>query len=382
MAKGELLAGAEAREMPTDDEGFRISNFMSKSGRGWTLVGVLLACLCIAHVIFSKHELGLLETWYLDNLRHFRCVQEFASKGFWIYSHPMEEFARIGDQRAYIWPQVGYLYPPGALLFFAPFSWLYYNAGFSIGLVSKLSLCVMVVFWHLACLVPLISRRITSSLGYCVWAFVYMQGLFWTLNGQYEGLPMLFITLAAAHSGQDPYRLQKYLSLAIFVKFQALLYLPFFLRDVTQSIAKDGLKVYCRRLFLSWWFWTIPLSAVSLYFCRAYLSPSKANSIGWQLLSTGDLKTWVCLSLALFFSTLLLAKKRPLMATILFFNYAMFASLSQLQDWYMCFLCGFPLFAKDTTEGDLGFAFLLCFFWAYGSLSGPYHLLSHILASH
>jgi len=294
----------------------------------------------------------------------------------------MSEFERFGDHRAYIWPQVGYLYPPGALLFFGPFSCLYYGFGLSISLVSKLSLCLIVVVWHLVCLIPLVSRRVTTSLGYCFLAIFYIQGLFWSLNGQYEALPMLFIVLAAAHSGQDPYCVQKYLSLAIFSKFQALLFLPIFLKCVAQSIAKDGLAVYCKRLFLSWWFWTIPVSAVCLFLCKSYLTPSNANSISWGLLPTGDFKPWVCLSIALFFTTLSLAKGRYFWAAVLFFNYAMFALLSQFQDWYLCFLCGFPFFAKDTTEGDIGFAFLLCFLWAYGSLSGPYHFLSLLLASH
>ncbi len=312
-------------------------------------------------------------------VRHIRCAWEFLHKGFWIYSHPVSEYAPIGDQRAYIWTGVGYLYPPGALLFFIPFALLYYGFKASLTLVGKLMVCSMVTLWHIACGIPLVRGRNLSSLYFFYLLFAYFYGIGWSLNGQYEALPVMFLMLAACSDAAN--RQQTFLSLAIFTKFQSLLYLPVFLRSGLQEARRLGYQEYFKRSMKCWWFWLLILSAFCLALSRGFLAPDHANAIGWGAVIDGESKALFCISITLIFFGLLLLRRSFFWAATILFQQMMLSSVAQLQLWYMCFLLPLPFFAEEEKLRDILMMYIIIFLWAFG-LPDPYFFISLIVSSH
>ena len=325
--------------------------------------------LCV-HLATTTAELGLLVNYYTDHLRHMRYVQEFFRLGFGIYGTTPAQMEAYGDPRAYIWPQGDYVYPPGALLLHLPFSLLLYQGHVSLEAVSRLYLMTLLLVHHCSCW--LLLKRLRGALALLFLGLVYFFGVFWSLHGPFDVVPLLFVVLACGWP-PDSSRRASLLAWAPLFKFQFLLVVPFLLRW--------GWNHGWARLRRLPGVWSLGLTAISLFLIRHGLDPTRANPLGWEKVGLGDVEALLCLVATLLFVSDLLLRKRRFAAGTLALTYGAYASLPLLQSWHLTSLFILPL-AADPDDQEPLMLYALLLFWLADQLSEPYKLLLLIESSH
>ncbi len=140
------------------------------------------------------------------------------------------------------WQQYPRVYPPGCQLMMAPFAGLYL-AGLPLPSVNAVAMVVLLIFTHLATyqfgrIFWRHERRAVRILGLTFVVFAHLQFVTWALNGMYD--PIALIAMFAAIGRLREHRFASAftaLSLAFFLHYRALWYLPLFAWVAMQTLA-------------------------------------------------------------------------------------------------------------------------------------------------
>jgi hypothetical protein len=290
--------------------------------------GLLFLSWCFAVYASSRLKTGLLEPQYTDYLRHASYGLEFLRSGFGMYSKVTREIAPIAGHM--VWPDITYLYPPGALLLFSPLT-IAIRAGVPATEAARYLVVALITITHIAAyqLNLGLSQRLGSPMlrGIAVLMFVSFGG-FWSLNGQYDAVPALFIILAGKSSTDD--RCLIWSAAAIAVKFQSLLVAPYVIARLSVSLMKGRLrrpKTFTMVVLILTAVTVLP----SLFILREQLSPVMQNRLAWNQWGPSGL---VFTSMTAAFVVYLLIKRDWVEAALLFGTYAAISLVAVFQMWY------------------------------------------------
>jgi hypothetical protein len=224
---------------------------------------------------------GTLEPMYGDHLRHVRYTLDFTRLGFGIYSTAARDLTPVAGLGNPVWPNLPYLYPPAALLIFAPLA-AAIAAGVPVAAATKGFLVFLLTVSHLGGYQlngMLQSREGSASLRGAMVALFILTATFWSLNAQYDVIPAYFVLLSG--SARSTTRSTLWAIVAISLKFQSLLILPFvfwraYVDYKAERIEKPSTAtiVVAAALTLS--------TGVALLLLRNDLSPAFQNRIGWH----------------------------------------------------------------------------------------------------
>jgi len=294
-------------------------------------------------------------SFYTDHYRHMRFAWESLSIGLRVYVTPMRDFAFIGEPLAYNWVNTEYLYPPGALLAFLPFALLTYGGVLpftpvATGLVCLFALAAAyasVRLWRegLARSASFESRALWTALAACL----FVHGIAWGLFGQYDAVVVLVLMLSVL--AKSPSRRILGLGLAFFLKFQALLFFPFFVHEVwllaqrpRGSLRRDVPALLGLALT------ALTLALVLYLGQRGALSPAKMSPLHLREVLHHRV-TLGCVLFTLTFAATAFAKRQVEAALIGLWTFAVFASLSLVQGWYLLYLFPLAAFASRRAGG-------------------------------
>lgn len=196
---------------------------------------VFTSYLVLANNAFTSS----LEPQYFDHLRHQRFAFEFLREGMSIFSTPMKELVPIGNPAYYGWNEIPEFYPMGIVIFFIPFSILAFNSIIDSIIVNKLTITIFLLFAHLAIYFYTTTlfnqsydkmRQEERGVTIILTVIFYIYLIFWSLNGQYEAIPVFFVILSLIqlkkkNCGQSVF----WYVIAIFFKYQAIFLLPIYL---------------------------------------------------------------------------------------------------------------------------------------------------------
>jgi len=212
-----------------------------KSG-GVPAVLLVSLALSTAIVLSSPHPGATLDPAYTDSIRSIYTSWLFLRHGWDVYRRTLGDLSGQdrSPQQHVIWPQQPFIYPPGALLLYAPFGWAEYGLGLSEMAVHRAAVIFCVVLAHLSVLLMLGElRRDGGPLTLLIVALYAMMALGFSLNGLYDPAYVAAgaLGLSASRRGQES-RAVLWLSLATFLHFRALFYLPAALANLAASGAR------------------------------------------------------------------------------------------------------------------------------------------------
>lgn len=356
----------------------------ASKGRRWPAYVLGLGLLWLGwcwHTAATSSPLGLLNPDYHDPLRHMRYVQLFLHEGFGIYGHPMATIEHYGDPRIYDHPQSSYPYPPGALLLFAPFSLLLFGLQWPLELVFRLVLMTLLAFHHAATGLLLADRSEQDSDDLAFIALFYYYGLIVAMNSQYEVVPLCLVFLAAraARRGDVPRQLLL-MSGAVFLKFNFLQLLPFYVSAAWTGWKQRQLWIQPRTLVRSAWVYLLLLSLLTLWLGSEFVATAQVsarNSLAWRLLPV-ELHTQICYAVSLLCAAWAALEKRwGAAACVLFFLVSM-ASAPIVQAWYLLQAFMFAPFFSDRRSRVILQLYAIAFLWGYGAIPEPLAMVEQL----
>lgn len=323
-----------------------------------------------AHRESAAPELAF--SFFNDHYRHMRFAWEARDIGTGIYSTPMRDFARVGDQSAYAWIDSPYLYPPGALAVFTPFAVLQYSGFISsthaanalVWLFATAAALATYLFWRLR---PNASPWDADHLAWLgATSALCLHATGWALHGQYDSLVAVVILVGAAERRHASRVL--FLGLSFFLKFQALLLIPMFASEVALSFStgewrsKRGRSAVVVGAGLS----AITIGIVLFLLARGALQPEAFNPIKPRRWSS-DLTTILAAAFTVITAAVAVRKRQFLAAGTMLWSFSIIASLAQFQAWYLLFLYGMvPYLPRRGSTmmilWILGFTFLIGWF--------------------
>ena len=208
------------------------------------LVLLISFLFCAYLVIVNNSFTSCLEPRYIDSLRHQRFAFEFFNSGFEIFSTPLKDLAEIGNPAYYTgWKEFPEFYPLGAVLFFMPFGFLAFNGIMDPIIINKSILIIFLIFAHLD--VYLFITKINDEgeekgIAFLISLLFYLFIILWSLNGQYEAIPLLFILLGIQYIKENKNLLGIFFyALALTFKYQALILLPIFSIPILKIFIKE-----------------------------------------------------------------------------------------------------------------------------------------------
>ncbi len=249
------------------------------------LVGCSLA-FCVALVLRSPQPRVALEGWPTDHISHISMAIVFGHKGFAVFDTPANQLlvpARGADAEAVAaevqWPmkemwaldaKPGALplpvnwshlvrpYPPGVYLFQAPAALARVVLGASMRTAALISVvqCVLIAHLVLLLLASMLfgavadgklaksndgdARSALLALGLALWCVAGAHLLFWSLNGFYDGIAILFLLLCARAFARDkPADTVVFFALAVFFHYRALWFVALPVLAVTKAIVRQ-----------------------------------------------------------------------------------------------------------------------------------------------
>lgn len=286
--------------------------------------------------------------FYNDHYRHMRFAWEALRIGPRIYSVPLGAMAAIGEPRAYSWMESPYLYPPGAILIFLPWAVLSYE-----GLISSRSAGYGLVFlFGTAAVVGGIRlwrcgvSRTSSSEGVVLWAVFacsfLLHAIGWSLCAQYDAIVILVLVVAA--SARTPSRRVLWLGIALALKFQALLFLPFVARETFLLVrSKRGAVVRDAPAMVGAALVALVLVNLAYLEARGALAPQHANPFHLAQWTSHRL-TLLCIVFTMSLALLAFVKGRWGASFVMLWGFLAFASVALLQGWYILYLYPLALF--------------------------------------
>lgn len=337
-------------------------------------------------VMGNKSMSATAEPQYVDHLRHQRYAWELLDSRFDIprlYRTPMKDLPRPVSWDGYIWIESSYAYPFGALLFFTPFALLSYNFQPLASLIAKLLVFLLILIAHFDTYIyykvileekDKIGARILRLATVVIF---YLILVMWSINGQYEAVPLLFALLAGWAYQRHKIRLAiAFLAAAFFVKYQALVLLPLLVllfREVTvadRRIWLAGVGQFLRKLPATPALFAIVVLGVDAFTVLLSLPfmPQKPGLSGTPIsilhlvppdgMAVRVLALWV---LTLAVGAYLLFKREYLFAASVLFLLAALSVQNIVQGWYVVWLFVPALFARRGVRDLLSF-------WALGFL--------------
>ena len=336
------------------------------------LAALVLASLAVSTVIvaYPDNAYGTLENQYTDHLRHQRYGEEFLRSGLAIYTEPAGSLQRLPgeDDRTYIWPAVSYPYPLGTLLLHLPAGVATYRLGTDPILVNRGLIALYVTLAHLCLYVfarGFFARGEAGNpfLGLWVVGIFWVSMVMWSLNGQFEALPLLLVLLASRSYWRGRYDISVALiGGALLFKYQAALFAPLLISMLWRRAAEHP------RALLNWGTAVLGVAVAADLFTSAlsyrYVQMPDANLIGYSTLFSGQLfpgaaRLLVTLAMTLTLAAYLAWQRQPALATNVLFAAPFLALLPQVQGWYLLWLFPLALFARGAQRDALGF-------WALG----------------
>ena len=201
---------------------------------------LLVSLIFTSYLVLANNAFtSSLEPQYFDHLRHQRFAFEFLSEGMSIFSTPMKELVPIGNPAYYGWSEIPEFYPMGIVIFFIPFSILAFNSIIDPTIINKLTIIIFLLFAHLAIYLYTSTlfnqsydktRQEEHGVTIILIVIFYIYLIIWSLNGQYEAIPVFFVILSLIqlkkkNCGQSVF----WYVIAIFFKYQAIFLLPIYL---------------------------------------------------------------------------------------------------------------------------------------------------------
>jgi hypothetical protein len=316
---------------------------------------LLFLSWCFTLFATSRLKSGVLEPQYTDYLRHASYGLEFLRSGFGIYSKLAREITPIAGHM--VWPDAGYLYPPAALLVFSPLT-LAIRFGVQAEEAARWFVVALVTIAHIAAheLNTGLRERMGSPVlrGTMVMLFVSF-GAFWSLNGQFDVVPALFIILAGNAKSND--RCLMWSAAALAVKFQSLLVVPYVIARLAVSLTGDRST---RPKPLTLGIVGVSLASVlpALYVLRDQLSPALQNRVAWnQWGPAGVMFTGATVIVVAY----ALLERDWLEAAVLLLTYAAISVVAQFQMWYMVIPLGLLVHYQRPRRWELHAAWILGF---------------------
>ncbi|MDB4942527.1 MAG: hypothetical protein JWP97_2061 [Labilithrix sp.] len=308
-------------------------------------------------------------SYYTDHYRHLRYAWESLRIGPAIYVTDMTGMPVLGDAPAYTWTNTAYLYPPGALLFFMPLAQLAYR-----GLVPLDAAATLLVFvfgvaavWSSLRIWRFGKEDSQSTEGTILWGLYAVcclaHALGWGLHGQYDALVVAVLVLAA--TARTVERRLLFLAVAFFFKFQALLVLPFFARDLLGLVGLRGRRVLREPQVAVAGFLTLVTLVIAGYLgAIGALSPHRQSPLRIHDLFGHDRTTLGALGFTVAFSVLASSHRRWQAAGTALWVFGTFAKLTLLQGWYVVYLYPTALFVERRSRPwvvawVLGFVYLI-----------------------
>ena len=377
-------------ELPTQG---RRSEPRSRSLQKLVLVSLVLLSLALSGVAIARsgNPYGTLEGMYTDHLRHQRYAEEFLRSGLRLYVEPAGVLQRLGgeDDRTYIWPQVSYPYPFGTILVHLPAAILTYHLGVDPVLVNRLLVfayvalahaCVLIFAWDLL----LTPDRGNRFIGLGVAAAFWLSLLLWSLNGQFEPLPILLVLLASRSCRRQRFgAAMALLGAAMLVKYQAVIYAPLAAAALWQRAIPRWQAVFLNPGA------TVLVTAIGLdvlTFGLGYRDTQMPdnNVISYAALLSGQLspngmRLVIALAMTAVLSAHLTMRRAWPLALNVAFAAVLLATLPQIQGWYMLWLYPLAMFAQGTRRDSVGF-WTLALAYLLGQLPDPTYIGTMIAA--
>lgn len=169
---------------------------------------------------------GALDDYYTDHVRHGTVSWLALSVGWRVYT---DEYGALLDAEAPAaahrhWERHTYLYPPGALLLFAPFGVAEHALGLPAQAVWLAGILLLLLLAHVAtALFASEARRLGPLASGLLVPLVYLELVHWSLNGFYDAalVALGLLAVRALRTG-DPARALLMVACAFFVHYRAV----------------------------------------------------------------------------------------------------------------------------------------------------------------
>lgn len=212
-----------------------------------TIISTLVSILII---ILSKSPTGTLISIFTDHLRETTYSILFTKAGFKIFYEPMIDIVREYKlSNTYVtWPLVPFDRPLGCALIFLPFAYMENSLKLPIIVVNKLEIIFLIILTGAGIYILFndLARRRVSKLLIIILMLIFIPYLmFWAMNGIYDVIAFFLIVLALQYLHREKYlNAILFLSLALFIHYRAVIYLPLLLYMFLIFIAKrDNLNI-------------------------------------------------------------------------------------------------------------------------------------------
>ena len=232
-----------------------------KSLYGWSFVA-WATMLCLNPYHFADlHEV------YTDHIRHEYVSWAFLQVGLRVFYDP------LGDLALHVhalnphptWPMVPSLYPAGMILLFLPFGALSNLGIMDDVLVHKLMVLTFLIAAYLC--VHQFNQLFEDTgqhLGFLVPTLFFLNATYWALNGFYDLIPLLLVLLATRSQKERRHERSAILvTLAMFLHYRAVMYLPLLLSSVYGMWSERGESPSKRR-------WIVTSAVVGMLLFTAY----------------------------------------------------------------------------------------------------------------
>lgn len=341
------------------------------------LLSLILTTAFTCFIMNFGTQHGTFSFW-ADNVSNISSARLFKSVGMDIYKNPVTVLLKKSEKNSevypkdlnkdlyfqlpgenlplfLVWPEVPRPYPLGAWVWYAPYSWLVFNAGWSIQQATLVSSFVFIFTAHISFFLFLnifLSQGFASSLPvralqHATLFFCYVSFIHWSGEGQYDLIAMIptILMIRFYYKKQYPLALLSY-GIALFFNFKPLFILGLPLLTLGKSArkirgfkAKDWILILMSALlgFLAMliFYWNLTYVTDSVlfgsnrYHFGKILNQSAFKIAAYLILNWG---------VVVYFG---IKRKWEMFVTLLSINFVLLTT-PLVQDWYVLFL--FPIF--------------------------------------
>ena len=332
---------------------------------------VFTSYLVIVNPTFSS----TLEPRYFDHLRHQRFSFEFLYIGFAIFNTEMGHLSEIGDPKYYGWPDISEPYPIGIVIFSLPFAFAAFKGIINPILINKMIILLYLVFAYVD--IFLFARHLFVEKVYdfgiklIVLLLFGTWVIFWSLNGQYDAIPILFILLTYEYYlKNNNLKCISFFIFAITFKYQALILSPLFIRpfiDIVKGFNVLFVRAHVRILILTGMLTLINI--YTFYLSFPFISLVNQNPMYYKdiFVSNQTLLQFILLLVLTMIVFVDLYRKNEIPVTInILFVFISFSFISLLQMWYIIWIFPLILFLNNKNNGFIVALWIIGFIYILG----------------
>lgn len=324
-------------------------------------------------VVINPSFTSTLQPTYFDHLRHQRFAFEFLSTGFSIFNTKMKNLSMIGNKEYYGWLEMPEPYPVGIVLLSIPFAIMAFNGIISPVLLNKVVLLSYLIFAYVD--IFLFARYLftekTKDLGIKLIILLLFGTwlIFWSLNGQYEAIPILFILLAYRYySKNDNIKSILFFLFAITFKYQALILSPLFIMPAMEifkrSISTNEQKLHILSIGI-----LVIIDIYTFYLSLPFFSSINSNPMFYKDIfrSNQSLLQFILFLVTAIVTFIYLYYNNDIVVAIsILFIFISFSSISLLQMWYIIWVFPPILFIKNENNGSAVALWMIAFIYILG----------------